>query len=71
MLEKSGFSTTGVDFAEKTVKINALYPSLDIRLVDIRNMDFDDGFFDGYWSFGVIEHFYDGYGMSLLKCLEF
>ena len=24
-------------------------------------MDFDDGSFDGYWSFGVIEHFYDGY----------
>lgn len=62
LLEKSGFPTIGVDFAEKTVKkINALYPSLDIRFADIRNMDFDDGFFDGYWSFGVIEHFYDGY----------
>ena len=62
LLEKSGFSTIGVDFAEKTVKkINELYPSLDIRFGDIRNMDFDNGFFDGYWSFGVIEHFYDGY----------
>jgi len=62
LLEKSGFLTIGVDFAKKTVKkINKLYPSLDIRFGDIRNMDFDNGFFDGYWSFGVIEHFYDGY----------
>jgi SAM-dependent methyltransferase len=62
LLEKSGFSTIGVDFAKKTVKkINELYPSLDIRFDDIRNMDFDNGFFDGYWSFGTIEHFYDGY----------
>ena len=44
LLEKSGFSTTGVDFGEKTVKkINELYPSLDIRFGNIRNMDFDDG----------------------------
>jgi len=62
LLEKSGFLTIGVDFAKKTVKkINKLYPSLDIRFGDIKNMDFDNGFFDGYWSFGVIEHFYDGY----------
>lgn len=68
LLEKSGFSTIGVDFAKKTVKkINALYPSLDIRFGDIRNMDFDDGFFDGYWSFGVIEHFYDGYEDILVE----
>ena len=62
LLGKSGFSTIGIDFAKKTVKkINELYPNLDIRFGDIKNMDFDDGFFDGYWSFGVIEHFYDGY----------
>ena len=28
---------------------------------DVRNLNFDDGFFDGYWSLGVIEHFYEGY----------
>jgi SAM-dependent methyltransferase len=56
------FQLLALILQKKTVKnINELYPSLDIRFGDIRNMDFDNGFFDGYWSFGVIEHFYDGY----------
>ena len=62
LLEKAGFVTTGVDYAKRTVaKINEHYPSLDIRYDDVRNMAFKDALFDGYWSFGVIEHFYDGY----------
>lgn len=27
----------------------------------MRKLDFADCFFDGYWSLGVIEHFFDGY----------
>ena len=62
LLEKAGFPTTGVDFAKRTVeKVNEYYPSLDIRYGDVRNMAFEDGSFDGYWSFGVVEHFYEGY----------
>ncbi|MEK9570822.1 MAG: class I SAM-dependent methyltransferase [Paracoccaceae bacterium] len=62
LLEKAGFNVIGVDYAKRTVeKINEHYPSLDIRYGDVRNLAFEDGFFDGYWSFGVIEHFYDGY----------
>ena len=28
---------------------------------------FPDEFFDGYWSLGVIEHFYDGYNPIILE----
>ena len=32
-----------------------------MRQGDVRSLDFPDGSFDGYWSIGVIEHFWDGY----------
>lgn len=61
-LQKSGFNAIGIDFAEKTVEtVKKAKPELDIRLDDVRNLDFADNYFDGYWSFGVIEHFYKGY----------
>lgn len=28
---------------------------------DVRKLQFADGFFDGYWSLGVIEYFWEGY----------
>ena len=28
---------------------------------DVRKLQFENASFDGYWSLGVIEHFYDGY----------
>lgn len=62
-LHKSGFQAVGIDYAEKTVKlIKDKYPELDVRLGDVRKLDLNDGEFDGYWSLGVIEHFFDGYG---------
>ncbi|OGH94953.1 MAG: hypothetical protein A2538_04670 [Candidatus Magasanikbacteria bacterium RIFOXYD2_FULL_41_14] len=62
------FDTYGVDFAEKIVaKINQTIPTLKIKLGDVRNLSFEDDFFDGYWSLGVIEHFYDGYDSILLE----
>lgn len=61
-LHNSGFKVIGVDYAEKTVEIvKKAKPELDIRLGDVRKLDFPDNYFDGYWSFGVIEHFYKGY----------
>ncbi len=61
-LRHHGYDAYGVDFAEETVnKINALVPELQVSVADVRKLPFKDIFFDGYWSLGVIEHFYNGY----------
>jgi SAM-dependent methyltransferase len=61
-LHHNGYSAFGVDFATNTVKrINNYFPELNITEGDVRDLKFKDEFFDGYWSLGVIEHFYDGY----------
>lgn len=64
----SGFNAIGIDFAERSVKQARLdYPGLDIRQGDVRALDFPDRFFDGYWSIGVIEHFWAGYESILAE----
>lgn len=61
-LKNSGFSAIGIDYANKTVRnIHEFFPEIDVRLDDVRRMNFKDEYFDGYWSLGVIEHFYEGY----------
>ncbi len=61
-LKLGGYRVIGIDFARDTVQeLNNMMPELDIRWGDVRDLSFSDGYFDGYWSFGVIEHFYDGY----------
>ena len=67
-LSNSGFKCTGVDWAKKTVKrVNDLIPEIDVRHGDVRDLDFDDNCFAGYWSMGVIEHFFDGYVDILME----
>ena len=57
-----GYQAIGVDYAEGTVrKINEIAPELDIRTGDVTSLEFEDEYFDGYWSLGVIEHFWEGY----------
>jgi SAM-dependent methyltransferase len=64
----AGFNPIGIDFAEASVKQARLdYPGLDIRQGDVRSLDFPDRFFDGYWSIGVIEHFWTGYDPILAE----
>jgi SAM-dependent methyltransferase len=61
-LAHHGYSCVGIDYAEQTVtQLNRLAPELDIRLGDVRQLPFADGHFAGYWSLGVIEHFWEGY----------
>lgn len=61
-LAASGYRSIGIDFAADTVaRAKDTYPDLDIRVGDVRALQFDAGYFDGYWSIGVIEHFWDGY----------
>jgi SAM-dependent methyltransferase len=61
-LADAGFSAFGIDFAQQSVARARLdYPGLDVRVGDVRALDLPDGCLDGYWSIGVIEHFWPGY----------
>ncbi len=65
-MASAGYRATGVDFAAASVKLaRETYPHLDIREGDVRSLDFPNDHFDGYWSIGVIEHFWKGYGTIL------
>lgn len=61
-LESAGFRTIGIDYAKETVfRLCRACPQFDIREGNVFSLEFPDGYFDGYWSFGVIEHFWAGY----------
>lgn len=61
-LHSKGYETYGLDFAERViVRLKSLFPNMHFELGDVRHLPYQDDFFDGYWSLGVIEHFYDGY----------
>ncbi len=61
-LVNNGYRCIGVDSARRTVElINKEIPELDIRYGDVMNLPFEDSYFIGYWSLGVIEHFWEGY----------
>ena len=67
-LVNNGYRVIGIDYAEKTVSIlNQYVPELDIRLGDVRKLPFNDNYFIGYWSLGVIEHFWEGYESIALE----
>lgn len=61
-IKYQGYNVVGIDFAEKTVmRVNEAVPEIDVRLGDVRKLPFKDGEISGYWSIGVIEHFWEGY----------
>lgn len=61
-LHRAGYECVGIDFAPMAVNaLNEHAPELDIRLGDLRALPFSDASVAGYWSLGVIEHFWDGY----------
>ncbi|HJO92895.1 MAG TPA: class I SAM-dependent methyltransferase [Victivallales bacterium] len=61
-LDKYGYDAYGVDYAQSTVnKVNEILPALKISYGDVRKLQYENNFFDGYWSVGVIEHFWNGY----------
>lgn len=67
-LTHQGYTCIGVDYAEKTVAaIHNAAPALDVRMGDITALQFDDATFAGYWSVGVIEHFWEGYGACVAE----
>lgn len=67
-LYKNGFHVIGVDFARETVfKLNKSVPEFEIEFGDVRSLPFPDENFSGYWSLGVIEHFFSGYESIMLE----
>ena len=61
-IKHHGYNVVGIDYAEQTVKaVNLAVPELDVKVGDVRNLYFQDGEVAGYWSLGVIEHFWEGY----------
>jgi SAM-dependent methyltransferase len=62
LLGLSGFNVVGVDYAKNTIRdVKTVAPSLSLCCCDLENLPFGNNVFDGYWSFGVIEHFSGGY----------
>ena len=67
-LQQLGYNVIGIDYAKETVEfVNKHKPDLDIRTGDVRKLQFPDNHFDAYWSFGVIEHFYNGFEAIALE----
>jgi len=65
-LHLAGYRTIALDFAQKTVMFLKQHrPEVCLLLGDVRDLPLKDESVDGYWSLGVIEHFYEGYGVIL------
>ena len=67
-LKMMNYDVIGVDNAKETINfIKRTFPQLNIIYGDLRKIDFPDHYFAGYWSLGVIEHFFEGYQEILLE----
>ncbi|WP_371803587.1 class I SAM-dependent methyltransferase [Candidatus Lokiarchaeum ossiferum] len=61
-LNQSGFNTIGIDFATNTIDlIKENFPEAKVEKGNLLDLKYEDESFDGYWSLGVIEHFFDGF----------
>lgn len=61
-LDAAGFRALGLDYAQETLRaVKKLVPELSLVAGDAWRLPLPDGGFDGLWSLGVIEHFWDGY----------
>ncbi len=70
-LKMLGYDCYGVDFASKTIgKIKQYFSELKVDAQDLKNLNFPDCFFDGYWCLGVIEHNFEGYQDILNEALR-
>ncbi len=61
-LHNAGYLADGIDYAPNVVAaINVRWPHLSVTEGDVKQLRVKDGYYDGYWSIGVIEHFPSGY----------
>jgi SAM-dependent methyltransferase len=69
-LAQEGYQSIGLDFSEKTIaklKKVVTFPNVQFIHDDVFQMErIADGVIDGYWSLGVIEHFWEGYDEILV-----
>jgi SAM-dependent methyltransferase len=60
-LKSRGYTAIGVELEPEIVaRVHAGHPDLDVRLGDVRKLDFADGSLGCYLSLGVVEHFVEG-----------
>lgn len=58
----AGYNPIALDYAEKTISfLKEVNPKVNPIIGDVFNLSLDNESIHGYWSFGVIEHFYEGY----------
>jgi ubiquinone/menaquinone biosynthesis C-methylase UbiE len=56
-IEKNGGKAIGIDLSDGMLKeARNLHPEGDFRKMDMRNLAFEDNFFDGIWASGSIYH---------------
>jgi SAM-dependent methyltransferase len=57
-LELNGHKTIGIDYEAETIAfVKREFPHLDVRVGNIKALEFPDGTFGCYLSLGVLEHF--------------
>jgi ubiquinone/menaquinone biosynthesis C-methylase UbiE len=67
-LRARGIDCHGLDYAQETIaNLNETFPDVPFKHGDVRSLPYDDRYFDGYISLGVIEHFVDGQDLMLAE----
>ncbi len=70
-LSKEGYDVVGMDISRKTVEqLRRVFPDACFVSGDIRTTDFQENYFDAYFSWGVFEHFEAGPGECLREALR-
>jgi len=58
---RNGNPTVGLDLSRSTIdKLHSLFPDVEFVAGDIRDTGFEEASFEGYFSWGVFEHFEQG-----------
>lgn len=66
LLNELGFTTDGVDFSNLMIAgLKKHYPKYSWKKADITNLNYKDSSIDAYLSWGVFEHFEDGFSRPL------
>lgn len=57
IIENNGGKAIGIDLSQGMLEeAKTLYPKGDFQIMDMRNLSFDDDFFEGIWASGSIYH---------------
>lgn len=65
-LKRANYKVIGFDFSKTTIKkILEANPNLDVRYGNVKKLPLPDKSVGGYWSLGVIEHFYNGINSAI------